>query len=181
VDGDTSTNDTLVVLANGAAGNACVSRKGKDFDAFAGALGAVCLDLAKMLARDGEGATRLVEIEVRRAPDEVTAKRIAATIATSPLVKTAVFGNDANWGRILAAAGRAGVPFKPERVAISIGGLLVARDGMAVKFSEARAKKILQKKEVPIVLDLGSGTKSAKYYTCDFSFDYVKINASYRS
>ncbi|MHB9154908.1 MAG: bifunctional glutamate N-acetyltransferase/amino-acid acetyltransferase ArgJ, partial [Endomicrobiales bacterium] len=114
VDGDTSTNDTVFALANGAAGNAPLRGAGREYDAFSRALAGVCLDLAKLIAKDGEGATRLVEIEVRSAANADASKKIASTIATSPLVKTAVFGNDANWGRIIAAAGRAGVRFNPD-------------------------------------------------------------------
>jgi glutamate N-acetyltransferase/amino-acid N-acetyltransferase len=181
VDSDTSTNDTLVALANGAAGNKTIAAENADFKAFSKALADVCLELAKMLAKDGEGSTKLVEIEVKNGAGYEAAKKIAATIATSPLVKTAIFGNDANWGRILAAAGRAGIAINPDAVDISIGGLAVARRGMPVNFSEARAKKILQKDEVKIVVDLHQGKHTAKYYTCDYSFDYIKINASYRS
>lgn len=179
VDGDTSTNDTVFLLANGASGAAV--RDAKDSNVFSDALEGVCLDLAKMMARDGEGATRLVEIEVKGARTAAAAKKIAATIATSPLVKTAVFGRDANWGRILAAAGRAGVPFKPEAVDIFIGTIPVARRGMAVRFSEAAAKKYLSRDAVKLTLDLNQGRAGSTYYTCDLTFDYIKINASYRS
>ncbi len=181
VDGDTSTNDTLLLMANGAAENRTVTRKSRDFKVFLNAVSAVCLDLAKMIARDGEGATRLVEIRVKNAGSAAAAHRIAATIATSPLVKTAVFGNDANWGRVIAAAGRAGVPFDPDTVDIALCGMTVARRGMAVAFSEEKAKRLLARKEISISVDLRKGPGSAVYYTCDLSFDYVKINASYRS
>ena len=148
---------------------------------FSQALGKVCLELAKLIALDGEGATRLVEIRVMGAGSRADAKKIASTIATSPLVKTAIFGNDANWGRILAAAGRAGVAINPSKVDIRIGGLKVASKGMALNFSEAAAKKILTQKEILITLDLNMGSSFCSYYTCDLSFDYIKINASYRS
>jgi glutamate N-acetyltransferase/amino-acid N-acetyltransferase len=181
VDSDTSTNDTLLLLANGAAGNKELQPGSAGCRAFAAAVAAVCLDLARLIARDGEGATRLVTVNITGASTDAGARKIAATIATSPLVKTAIFGNDANWGRVIAAAGRAGVAFDPDRVDISLGSLQVARQGGAVRFSEAAAKKILQKKEVSITLNLHQGNKSAVYYTCDYSFDYIKINASYRS
>ena len=181
VDGDTSTNDSVFILANGAAGNRLISRPGSDLAAFSVALQKVCLELSKKIVLDGEGATKLAEIEVRGAADDSDARKIASVIATSPLVKTALFGNDANWGRILAACGRAGVPFDPQNVSINIGGMTVAENGMAKKFSEKRAKRLLSKKEVHIVVDLHKGTGRGVYYTCDFSFDYVKINASYRS
>lgn len=181
VDGDTSTNDTVVVLANGVVGNEMISKPGKHFDSFAAALEQVCIDLARQIARDGEGATRLVEIRVRKASSEAAAHKVAATIATSPLVKTAIFGHDANWGRVIGAAGRAGVHFDPEKVDMFLGDMQVARAGMPVKFSEARAKKIFAKKEVVMTLALNNGSHEAVYYTCDLSYDYVKINGSYRS
>ena len=181
VDGDTSTNDSVFVLANGAAANPLITRPGRDLAAFSVALQKVCLELSKKIVLDGEGATKLAEIEVRGAADDADARKIASVIATSPLVKTALFGNDANWGRILAACGRAGVAFEPQNVSISIGGMIVAENGMAKKFSEQRAKRLLSKKNVRIVVDLRKGGGRAVYYTCDFSFDYVKINASYRS
>ncbi|MCX5782384.1 MAG: bifunctional glutamate N-acetyltransferase/amino-acid acetyltransferase ArgJ [Elusimicrobia bacterium] len=181
VDGDTSTNDSVFLLANGAAGNSLIAESGKAFDIFSKNLLKVCLDLAKKLARDGEGATKLIEIEVNGARDKNGAKKIASTIATSPLFKTAIFGNDANWGRIMAAAGRSGVSFKPEKVDVWIGNVCVAKKGIGANFSEEKTKRILHNKEIKITVNLNSGKESAKYYTCDFSFDYVKINASYRS
>ncbi|HBU70340.1 MAG TPA: ornithine acetyltransferase [Elusimicrobia bacterium] len=181
VDGDTSTNDSVFALANGASLCSKIKPGGRDFVLFSQALGKVCLELAKLIALDGEGATRLVEIRVMGAGSRADAKKIASTIATSPLVKTAIFGNDANWGRILAAAGRAGVAINPSKVDIRIGGLKVASKGMALNFSEAAAKKILTQKEILITLDLNMGSSFCSYYTCDLSFDYIKINASYRS
>jgi glutamate N-acetyltransferase/amino-acid N-acetyltransferase len=181
VDGDTSTNDTVFLVANGAAENACIKDFGKAYNAFAQAVSSVCRDLARMIARDGEGATRLIEIRVANAANGAAAKKIAATVATSPLVKTAFFGCDANWGRILAACGRAGVPMNPETVDIYLGDICVCRHGMANRFSEAKARKLLEKKEVVVTIDLGQGKARGVYYTCDFSFDYVKINADYRT
>jgi glutamate N-acetyltransferase / amino-acid N-acetyltransferase len=181
IDGDTSTNDTVLLFANGMAGNRKIIKGSPANKKFSQALEYVCVELAKMMAADGEGATKLVEIKVRNASSENAAKKIAETVATSPLVKTAMFGNDANWGRIIAAAGRAGVKFNPNRTDIFIGGLLVLRNGAPADFSEAKAKKILQQKKVVIIIDLKQGKSSSTYYTCDFSFDYVKINASYRS
>lgn len=181
VDGDTSTNDTVFLLANGAAENAKLKKGTAAYAEFARALAAVCLDLARMIAADGEGATHFVEIEVRGAADGHAAKKIASAIATSPLVKTAIFGEDANWGRIIAVAGRAGVPIDPAAVDIYIGNILVARHGMATDFSEAKARKVLGQKDIKVVLDLNMGNGRATYYTCDFSIDYVKINANYRT
>ena len=181
VDGDTSTNDTVFILANGAAENRPILESGKSFDLFSSAVNEVCLDLAKQMAQDGEGATKLIELEVKNAGNAKDAKKIASTVATSPLFKTAIFGNDANWGRIMAALGRSGVKVNPNSIDIKIGGILVARNGQAADFSESRAKKALKKKEVKVSIDLKAGKQSATYYTCDFSFGYVKINASYRS
>ena len=180
VDGDTSTNDTVYAMANGASGAAAITG-GTALAAFSKAIDAVCLSLAKQIAADGEGATRLVEILVKGARDTQAARKIGSTIATSPLVKTAIFGNDANWGRILAAAGRAGVKFDPLKTDIFIGSLPVFIQGAPVKFSEAKAKSLLVKKEVMITVALHAGAAAASYYTCDLSFDYIKINASYRS
>jgi len=181
VDGDTSTNDTVFILANGAAENKAIQGHGKTFDLFSKALSEVCVELAKMIAKDGEGATKLVEIEVAGAKKRDDAKKIASTIATSPLFKTAVFGNDANWGRIMAALGRSGVKLNPDKVDIKIGDIKVTKNGIAAKYSETKAKNALRKKDVKININLNSGKESARYYTCDLSFDYVKINASYRS
>ncbi|MCL1971760.1 MAG: bifunctional glutamate N-acetyltransferase/amino-acid acetyltransferase ArgJ [Endomicrobia bacterium] len=179
VDGDTSTNDTLILMANGQSKTGRLSSA--DMKKFAEALNEVCLSLAKQMAKDGEGATKLIEIEVRNAKNVSDAKAIAATIATSPLFKTAIFGADANWGRVMAAAGRAGVNFDPMKTDVYFGGVLTCKNGMALNFSESKAKKALLKKEVKIVVDLKSGKAASKYYTCDFSYDYVKINGDYRS
>ncbi len=180
VDGDTSTNDTVLVFANGQSNTGKLDAK--DLEIFQEALNEVTLKLAKMMASDGEGATRMIEIFVKNTKKHEDAEKIAATVATSPLVKTALFGSDANWGRILAALGRAGVKVNPDKVDIYIGDIMTAKDGMAVKFDEKKAKKILQQKECKITIDVKSGGKQwARYYTCDFSYDYVKINGSYRS
>ena len=182
VDGDTSTNDTLAVLANGAAENAPITQpEGAAFESFTQALTDVCRDLAIQVARDGEGARKLITIRVRHAPNEHAAEKIAATIATSPLVKTAIAGADANWGRILAAAGRSGVKFDVSKVEIKIGDLVVARRGMGLQFSEARALEILKRDEVTIIVDLHQGEAEVIEWTCDLTEDYIHINADYRS
>jgi glutamate N-acetyltransferase/amino-acid N-acetyltransferase len=182
VDGDTSTNDTLAVLANGAAENAPIAKAdGADYEAFTRALTDVCRDLAIQIARDGEGARKLITIRVRRAPSERDAERIAATIATSPLVKTAIAGEDANWGRILAAAGRSGAKFDVSQVEIKIGNLAVARRGGGLSFSEARALEILRRDEVTITVDLHQGEAEVTEWTCDMTEGYIRINADYRS
>ncbi len=182
VDGDTSTNDTLMVLANGAAGNSTISKaSGADFDAFTRTLTDVCRDLAKEVARDGEGATKLVTIQVRRAPGLRDAEKIAVTVATSPLVKTALAGADANWGRILAAAGRSGAKFDVSKVEIKLGKLVVARNGRGLDFDEALALEILKRDEVTVTIDLHQGDAEVTEWTCDLTEGYIRINADYRS
>ncbi|HOP75417.1 MAG TPA: bifunctional glutamate N-acetyltransferase/amino-acid acetyltransferase ArgJ [Bacillota bacterium] len=181
VDGDTSTNDCLFVLANGQAGNEKISLEGPEYEVFCAGLEAVCLELAKMLARDGEGATKLVEIRVEGAKSEAEAVQVGKAIATSSLVKTAIFGEDANWGRILAAAGYSGVAIQPELVDIYLGDLLVCSGGTGLVFDEEKAKAILSQKEITIVVKLGQGDTSATVWTCDLTYDYVKINGSYRT
>jgi len=181
VDGDTSTNDSLLVLANGMAGNRGIEEVGPEYALFAEALETVCLELAKMLAKDGEGATKFVEIRIAGAATEADAVRVGKAIAGSSLVKTAIFGEDANWGRILAAAGYSGVALDPDQVDIYLGDLLVCRGGTGLAFDEARAKKILSRPELTITVELGMGVAAAVVWTCDLSYDYVKINGSYRS
>ena len=181
VDGDTSTNDTVAILANGASGARKITNEGADFAKFRAALESVCRTLALKIVEDGEGAQRVIEIEVRGAPSDRAADQIARTIANSPLVKTAFAGADPNWGRILAAAGRAGVAFDFERVDITLAGILVCRRGGEHPFSERGAHKKMLAKYVPIVVDLRSGRGHARMWTCDFTGEYVKINASYRT
>ncbi len=179
VDGDTSTNDSVFILANGMSG---IKLRGKqDLLRFGENLDALCLSLAKKMAKDGEGATRRVDISVFGARSDEDARAVARTVATSPLVKTAVFGNDANWGRIMAAIGRSGAPVNPEKIGISFGDLTVVKKGVAAAYSEKKASQILRGKVIPIGIDLGMGKGRAQYFTCDFSFDYVKINAEYRT
>jgi glutamate N-acetyltransferase/amino-acid N-acetyltransferase len=179
VDGDTSTNDTVIVLANGQSGTGKLLEM--DLEKFIKAFDDLTLELAKSVAKDGEGATKFIEIEIKNTKTKGDAKLIASTIATSPLFKTAIFGADANWGRVIAAVGRAGVKFAPDKVDIYIGGMHTFKDGVALNFSEEEAKQSLLKKEVKIVIDLKAGKESSKYYTCDFSYDYVRINSDYRS
>ncbi|MFN0110583.1 MAG: bifunctional glutamate N-acetyltransferase/amino-acid acetyltransferase ArgJ [Blastocatellia bacterium] len=182
VDGDTSTNDTLIALANAAAENPPIAKaSGEDFEAFTAALTEVCCDLAKEVARDGEGATKLVTIHVRRAPTERDAEKIAVTVATSPLVKTALAGADANWGRILAAAGRSGAKFDVSKVEIKLGKLVVARNGRGVPFSEYHALETLKRDEVTVTIDLHQGEAEVTEWTCDMTEGYIRINADYRS
>jgi glutamate N-acetyltransferase / amino-acid N-acetyltransferase len=180
VDGDT--NDTLAVLANGAAGNARIeTAAGADYERFVKGLTEVCRELAIAVARDAEGARKLITVQVKRAPNEKMAHRIAETIATSPLVKTAIAGQDANWGRILAAAGRAGVKFDSSLVDIKIGPLFVAKKGRGLRFDEAQALEILKRHEVTITVDLRQGNAEVTEWTCDLTEDYIRINADYRT
>lgn len=181
VDGDTSTNDTLLVLANGEAGAPAIEKGSKAHRAFAAALEEVCQSLALQIVADGEGAQRVIEIEVRHAKSEAAARRIAETIATSPLVKTAFAGGDPNWGRIFAAAGRSGVKFDPALVDIHMAGIPVLRKGQPRDFNERAASNKLLTEHVPVVVDLHAGDAHARYWTCDFTSEYVRINASYRT
>jgi glutamate N-acetyltransferase/amino-acid N-acetyltransferase len=188
VDGDSSTNDTLLVLANGASGARKITdAKGGDYAKFVAALENVCHALALGIVADGEGATHVVEIEVRGAPSDRAATQVAQTIAGSALVKTAIAGADPNWGRILAAAGRAGVPFNPDRAEIWLGGMKMygppkgASYSIALPLDERAAHRRLLEKDVPIVVDLHHGRGSARVWTCDFTQEYVHINASYRT
>lgn len=181
VDGDTSVCDMCIVLANGNAENELIEHSWEDYRIFVEALTAVCDGLARMLAKDGEGATKLLEIIVKNAWSKEDAYTIACAVAKSPLCKTAFFGEDANWGRILTAAGYSGAAFDPERVDIYIGDLKVCANGAALPFDEDKALEILKKDEVVAVIDLKDGTYSDHMWTCDFSYDYVKINGSYRT
>ena len=180
IDGDTSTNDVTLVMASGLS-NAKVD-DAASMGAFQNSLDQVLKTLARMLVKDGEGVTKCVEIVVRGASSEPHALAIANTIATSPLVKTALFGEDANWGRILAAAGRAGVEMDPDRVAVFFDDVCIFSRGTGGGDAvEADATRVLKKPEFTILIELGSGRGRAAMITCDFSVDYVRINADYRS
>ncbi|HKV28184.1 MAG TPA: bifunctional glutamate N-acetyltransferase/amino-acid acetyltransferase ArgJ [Candidatus Acidoferrales bacterium] len=181
VDGDTSTNDTLALLANGVSSAQAIHFGTADYRKFLSALNSVCRLLALQIVADGEGAHRVVEIEVRGASSDSAADKIARTIANSPLVKTALAGADPNWGRILAAAGRSGVRFNPDRVEIRMAGILMCRNGCAHDFDERAVHRKLLSAHVPILVDLHGGSGVARVWTCDFTGDYVRINASYRS
>lgn len=178
VDGDTSTNDSLFILANGTSG-VRVTPDSPTHRAFCEGLVYVCTHLAKELARDGEGATKLVEIQVHGARSTAQARKVGKSIANSPLVKTALFGNDPNWGRILCAAGYSGVTIDQERLALTLCGYPLVREGEPVEFDEAAVSQAMRVPEVLIRLDLGQGRSSSTVWTCDFSYDYVRINAEY--
>lgn len=181
VDGDTSTNDTVYLLANGAAKNKMIPVHGPLYRMFARALWGVCLDLARLLAKDGEGATKLVTITVQGASSPFSARRMADAVARSLLVKCALHGNDPNWGRMMAALGSAGEPFDPRRVDIWFGPIAVARKGVGVHFSEKAVRSIMRRPEVPLRIHLNGGRYEATLYTCDLSEGYVRINADYRT
>nr|WP_106780448.1 bifunctional ornithine acetyltransferase/N-acetylglutamate synthase [Lysinibacillus timonensis] len=181
VDGDTSTNDTVIVMANGLAGNEALTPIHPEWANFFEALKAVCEDLAKSIARDGEGATKLIEVEVDGAVSDEEARKIAKTVVGSPLVKTAVFGCDANWGRIIAAVGYSGATVDPEKITIKIGPALMVENGEPVPFSEDELIQILKANEVKIYVSLQQGSGNGLAWGCDLTYDYVQINASYRS
>lgn len=185
VDRDTSTNDSLLVLANGLAGNREITEKNEDYYSFCEALNYVTTDLAKKMAADGEGCTKLFTTTIIGAPTEYEAVVLAKSVITSSLVKSAVFGNDANWGRILCALGYSGVTFNPDLVDLYIesaeGKLKLVENGMATDYSEETATKILSDKEVTATADLKAGGATATAWGCDLTYDYVKINADYRS
>ena len=182
VDGDTSTNDTVLCLANGMAGNRTIKEGTPSFQRFLLLLTEACQSLALAICRDGEGVTKVVNIEVTRAATVAQARQVAHTIATSNLVKTALFGEDANWGRVMAAIGRAGVPITPSKLSVSFGGIPMVKKGMGLGLAaEARIAKVFRQKEFTIAVGLGQGRHKAHIWTTDLSFDYVRINASYRS
>ncbi len=185
VDGDTSTNDTLLVLANGMAGNETIINKDDNYYKFLEALHYVDETLAKKMAGDGEGATALVETKVIHAANKDDAKRLSKAVICSNLTKAAIFGHDANWGRVLCALGNSGVVFEPEKIDIFFEGgekrIQLCRDGVAVDFNEEEATKILSEPEVRVLVDMKMGDAQACAWGCDLSFDYVKINADYRS
>ncbi|MBC8141890.1 MAG: bifunctional glutamate N-acetyltransferase/amino-acid acetyltransferase ArgJ [Armatimonadetes bacterium] len=182
VDGDTSTNDSCIVMASGMAENPPIDRADTaDYCAFADALTHVCVHLAKEIARDGEGATKLVTVRVSGAASVTDARKIAKTIAESPLVKTALFGNDPNWGRILAAAGRAGVRFDPKQTTAYLAGVCIFAHGSPTVFDAPALSQAMKVKELTIHVDIGAGDAEAHFYTCDFSYDYIRINAEYHT
>jgi len=182
IDGDTSTNDMILVMANGAAGNPWIDEGASDFqEIFQQTLEDLLKDLALQIVADGEGATKFITIRVCGAREEIDAEQIARTVANSSLVKTAFFGEDANWGRIIAAMGRSGVRFCPERVDIAFDDVVIVKNGLGQgKEAEKSATAILKEKNILVTIDLKDGRGCAEVYTCDFSIDYVKINADYR-
>ena len=185
VDGDTSTNDTVLLLANGMAGNPEITEKNEDYEAFKAALFEVNKTQAMQIAGDGEGATALFEVKVVGAESKEQAVTLSKSVITSSLTKAAIFGHDANWGRILCAMGYSGAQFDPEKVDLyfesAAGKLQIIKDGVATDYSEEEATKILSEEKVTAVADIHMGTAEATAWGCDLSYDYVKINADYRS
>ena len=185
VDGDTSTNDMVCVLANGMAGNKEITAEGEEFDTFMKALNTVTVHLCRMIAGDGEGATKLLECRVTGADDEKTAKTVAKSVICSSLTKAAMFGADANWGRVLCAIGYSGAEVDVNKVDVSFesakGVIPVCKDGSGIEFSEEKAKEILLEKEIIINVGLNSGEASSTAWGCDLTYEYVKINGDYRT
>ena len=185
IDGDTSTNDMVSIMANGLAGNTKITEENEDYEIFRKALYEVLMNMTKMLAKDGEGASKMLECTVSGAPDQDTAIIVAKSVIRSPLFKCAMFGEDANWGRILCAVGYADADFDITKVGVDLasakGSIAVCRNGSGVEFSEDEAKVILGEDEIYIYIDLGQGEASAKAWGCDLTYDYVKINGDYRS
>ena len=181
VDGDTSTSDMVIVFANGQSGCPKIAEGTDAYNIFARALGQICLDLARDIARDGEGATKFVEIHVKNAASQADADTAAMTIANSPLVKTAIFGEDPNWGRVLAAAGRSGAEVVPEKTSLWFGDLKLVENGEPLAVDAETARKPMLGKDLVVTVDLGVGDAAAAAFTCDLSYDYVKINAEYHT
>lgn len=182
VDTDRSTNDTVLILATGGAGNPDIIRpEGTNYETFCEGLQSVCTELVKMLARDGEGATKLVEVIIKRAKNREDAEKAARAVAESPLVKTAVFANDANWGRIMMAIGKSGAAFDPYQVDVRLGDYLLVKNGMDAGYDEAEATKLFANDPVRITIDLRAGDAEIIMWTCDYSYDYIRINADYRT
>ena len=182
VDTDRSTNDTVLILATGRAGNAeIVTADGDNYEAFCEGLLFVCTELVKMLARDGEGATKLVEVVVKHARNRDDAEKAARAVAESPLVKTAVFANDANWGRIMMAIGKSGAAFDPYQVGVWLADYQLVKDGMDAGYDEDEATALFAQDPVRITIDLRAGDAAVTMWTCDYSYDYIRINADYRT
>ncbi|MCY3740201.1 MAG: bifunctional glutamate N-acetyltransferase/amino-acid acetyltransferase ArgJ [Candidatus Poribacteria bacterium] len=182
VDTDRSTNDTVLILATGHADHTeIVAVDGEDYEAFCDGLLFVCTELVKMLARDGEGATKLVEVVVKRAKNRDDAEKAARAVAESPLVKTAVFANDANWGRIMMAIGKSGAEFDPYQVDVYLADYQLVKNGMDASYDEDKATALFAKDPVRITIDLRAGDATVTMWTCDYSYDYIRINADYRT
>lgn len=185
IDGDTSTNDMVAILANGMAGNPEIKEETPEFDIFKQALASVTVPLCKMIAADGEGASHLLECTVTGAKDKATAKKVAKSVICSSLLKAAIFGADANWGRVLCAIGYSGANVDVSKIDVSFrsakGQISVCERGSGIDFSEDKAKQILLEKEIEILIGLNMGEQTATAWGCDLTYDYVKINGDYRT
>ena len=185
IDGDTSTNDMVVLLANGMANNTEITEKNESYAVFMKALNTVTVALCKMIAGDGEGATKLLECAVRGAKDKETAKKVAKSVICSSLLKAAMFGEDANWGRVLCAIGYSGANVSVNKIDVSFisenGEVAVCKNGSGIDFSEDKAKKVLGAKEIIINVNLNDGIEESTAWGCDLTYDYVKINGDYRT
>ena len=181
VDGDMSTNDMVVVLANGAAGNAKITEKNADYEVFYNTLKDMCQGLSRKIASDGEGATKFLTVNVKGTKSFADAKTIAMSVAKSPLVKTAFFGEDPNWGRVICAVGYAGILMEPEKTVVKFGGIPVYANGLGVDFDEEKLRGIMAEHDIVIDIDMGLGDAEATVWTCDFSYEYVKINGEYHT
>jgi glutamate N-acetyltransferase/amino-acid N-acetyltransferase len=180
IDGDRSTNDTALIIANGMLGNPQITEKSGTYPAFKKVLHEVTFELSKLIAKDGEGATKFIEIEVKGARNEADAEKAAFAVANSNLVKTAIYGNDANWGRIMAALGYSGVAIKEEKIDIYFGKLRIANKGLTTG-KDKEAGEVLRGKDIKIIIDLHLGRSSAKVLTCDLTEEYIRVNAAYRT
>lgn len=181
IDGDMSTNDMAIVMANGAAGNDEIVEKNEDYDKFKATLQEICQGLSRRIAADGEGATKFLTVNVTSTKTFADAKTIAMSVAKSPLVKTAFFGEDPNWGRVICAVGYAGVPMKPENTVVKFGGIPVYANGVGVSFDEDKLREVMAQHDIVIDIDMGDGDEKATVWTCDFSYEYVKINGEYHT
>ena len=181
IDGDMSTNDMVIVLANGAAGNAKITEENEDYKLFKATLQNICQELSKKIAADGEGATKFLTISVTGARNFAEAKTIGMSVAKSPLVKTAFFGEDPNWGRVICAVGYAGVPMDPQKTVVKFGGIPVYANGVGAEYDEAELRKVMEAHDIVIGIDMGEGDAKADNWSCDFSYEYVKINGEYHT
>ncbi|SFA73482.1 bifunctional glutamate N-acetyltransferase/amino-acid acetyltransferase ArgJ [Selenomonas ruminantium] len=181
IDGDMSTNDMVIVLANGAAGNAKITEENEDYKLFKATLQNICQELSKKIAADGEGATKFLTISVTGARNFAEAKTIGMSVAKSPLVKTAFFGEDPNWGRVICAVGYAGVPMDPNKTVVKFGDIPVYANGVGAAYDEAELRKVMEAHDIVIGIDMGEGDAKADIWSCDFSYEYVKINGEYHT
>ena len=181
IDGDMSTNDMAIVMANGAAGNAPIAEGSEDYAKFLEALDKLCKELAKEIADDGEGATKFLTVHVTGTKTFADAKTVAMSVAKSPLVKTAFFGADPNWGRVICAVGYAGVPMNPEDVVVKFGDVPVYAHGVGAEYDAEALAKVMEQHDITISIDMGQGEEEATVWTCDFSYEYVKINGEYHT